>query len=163
MELVVVDNQSQTDKAVTAAQTLVSEGDVGGDRLLRLRRVDGGRRGVRAGAGAGDRLLLHQPGRDVAGDYYWRICYIDPFQGTVMANFAMEQGAQNAYVLTQLGDDYSTGLGFYFQQAFESLGGNGGGGDLHRGHQRLYRLSEQRHQPPAPTSCSRRARPPPPR
>ena len=41
-----------------------------------------------------------------------------------MANFAKEEkGATKAYVLTQLGDDYSTGLGFYFQQAFEALGG----------------------------------------
>jgi branched-chain amino acid transport system substrate-binding protein len=41
-----------------------------------------------------------------------------------MANFAMEEkAAKTAYVLTQLGDDYSTGLGFYFQKAFEQMGG----------------------------------------
>ena len=146
VELVVVDNQSQTDKAVTAAQTLVSEGV----------SVVLGSYGSGVSMAGGEVFAQAQvpaigcsctnPGVTSLCDYYWRICYIDPFQGTVMANFAMEQGAQNAYVLTQLGDDYSTGLGFYFQQAFESLGGTVVAGDLHRGHQRLYRLSEQRHQ-----------------
>lgn len=123
VELVVVDNQSQTDKAVTAAQTLVSEGV----------SVVIGSYGSGVSMAGGEVFAQAQvpaigcsctnPGVTSLCDYYWRICYIDPFQGTVMANFAMEQGAQNAYVLTQLGDDYSTGLGFYFQQAFESLGG----------------------------------------
>ena len=123
VELVVVDNQSQTDKAVTAAQTLVSEGV----------SVVLGSYGSGVSMAGGEMFAQAQvpaigcsctnPGVTSLCDYYWRICYIDPFQGTVMANFAMEQGAQNAYVLTQLGDDYSTGLGFYFQQAFESLGG----------------------------------------
>ena len=123
VELVVVDNQSQTDKAVTAAQTLVGEGV----------SVVLGSYGSGVSMAGGEVFAQAQipaigcsctnPGVTSLCDYYWRICYIDPFQGTVMANFAMEQGAQTAYVLTQLGDDYSTGLGYYFQQAFESLGG----------------------------------------
>ncbi|MCQ2436887.1 MAG: ABC transporter substrate-binding protein, partial [Clostridia bacterium] len=57
-------------------------------------------------------------------DYYWRICYLDPFQGTVMARFAQEQfGAQKAYVLNMLGEDYGAGLAHYFVQAFEAAGG----------------------------------------
>ena len=57
-------------------------------------------------------------------DYYWRVCFLDPFQGTVMANFAMDEfGAKTAYVLSQLGDDYTTGLATYFAKAFESMGG----------------------------------------
>ncbi len=41
-----------------------------------------------------------------------------------MAKFAMDEyGAKTAYVLTQLGDDYSTGLGTYFAKAFEEMGG----------------------------------------
>jgi branched-chain amino acid transport system substrate-binding protein len=56
--------------------------------------------------------------------HYFRMCFLDPFQGTVLANFAMDQfDAKNAYVLAKLGDDYSVGLATYFRQAFEALGG----------------------------------------
>lgn len=56
--------------------------------------------------------------------HYFRICFLDPFQGTVLANFAKDNfSAKKAYVLTKLGDDYSAGLGHYFSKAFEELGG----------------------------------------
>ena len=57
-------------------------------------------------------------------DFYFRVCFIDPFQGTVMANYAYQNGAKNAAVITQLGDDYSSGLGSYFKDAFAKLGGS---------------------------------------
>jgi branched-chain amino acid transport system substrate-binding protein len=57
--------------------------------------------------------------------HYFRICYLDPFQGTVLANFAVDQfNAKTAYILTKLGDDYSVGLGNYFKEAFVALGGS---------------------------------------
>ena len=40
-----------------------------------------------------------------------------------MANYAIQSGYKTAAVITQLGDDYSSGLGSYFKTAFESLGG----------------------------------------
>ena len=55
---------------------------------------------------------------------YHRICFLDPFQGTVLANYAYnELGVTNAYVLGMLGSDYDQGLVYYFTQAFEKLGG----------------------------------------
>jgi branched-chain amino acid transport system substrate-binding protein len=55
---------------------------------------------------------------------YHRICFLDPFQGTVLANYAYnELGVTNAYVLGMLGSDYDQGLVYYFTQAFEALGG----------------------------------------
>jgi branched-chain amino acid transport system substrate-binding protein len=42
-----------------------------------------------------------------------------------MANYAFQNGAQTAAVITQLGDDYSSGLGSYFVQAFNELAGEG--------------------------------------
>jgi branched-chain amino acid transport system substrate-binding protein len=57
-------------------------------------------------------------------DYYWRICFLDPFQGSVMANFAWDQGCKNAYVLNMQGEDYGSGLANYFVKAFRDLGGN---------------------------------------
>lgn len=56
-------------------------------------------------------------------DYYFRVCFLDPFQGTVMANYATDNGAATAAVITQLGDDYSSGLGSFFKNAFTELGG----------------------------------------
>ena len=55
---------------------------------------------------------------------YFRICFLDPFQGTVLANYAYnELGVDNAYVLGMLGSDYDQGLIYYFTQAFQELGG----------------------------------------
>ena len=45
------------------------------------------------------------------------------FQGTVMANYAAQDGAKTAAVITQLGDDYSSGLGNFFKNAFVKLVG----------------------------------------
>ena len=55
--------------------------------------------------------------------YYFRICFLDPFQGTVLANFAHDElGADTVYCLGQLGNDYDQGLMNYFKQAAEELG-----------------------------------------
>ena len=57
-------------------------------------------------------------------DVYFRLAFLDPFQGTVLANYAYnELGVTNAYVLGMLGSDYDQGLVYYFTQAFEELGG----------------------------------------
>ena len=57
-------------------------------------------------------------------DVYHRICFLDPFQGTVLANYAYnELGVTTAYTLAMLGSDYDQGLVYYFTEAFEALGG----------------------------------------
>jgi len=57
-------------------------------------------------------------------DVYFRICFLDPFQGTVLANYAYnELGVTTAYTLAMLGSDYDQGLVYYFTEAFEALGG----------------------------------------
>lgn len=56
-------------------------------------------------------------------DYYFRVCFIDPFQSVADAQFAKKQGVTKAAVITEAGDDYSAGLGTYFVKAFEALGG----------------------------------------
>ena len=57
-------------------------------------------------------------------DFYFRVCYIDPFQGAVMANFAnKEKGSKNCALIIESGDDYSAGFGNYFQKEMERLGG----------------------------------------
>ena len=57
-------------------------------------------------------------------EVYYRICFLDPFQGTVLANYAYnELGVTTAYTLAMLGSDYDQGLVYYFTEAFEALGG----------------------------------------
>lgn len=123
IELVEVDNKSDKTEAVTAAQKLVSEGVVG---IL-------GSYGSGVSIAAGD--IFAEAGIPAIGcsctnpqvtsgnDWYFRVCFIDPFQGTVMANYAVQNGYESAAIITQLGDDYSSGLGSYFKSAFEELGG----------------------------------------
>ncbi|MGE5543632.1 MAG: ABC transporter substrate-binding protein [Bacillota bacterium] len=58
-------------------------------------------------------------------EYYFRVCFIDPFQGTVMAKYAVNtQNAKTACIITNVADDYSVGLSNYFEQAFKKLTGN---------------------------------------
>lgn len=58
------------------------------------------------------------------GDYIFRVCFIDPFQGTVMARFASgELKAKNAAILRDTKSDYSLGLAQFFTEAFTKAGG----------------------------------------
>ena len=124
VQLEIVDNESSNDKAPSAAATLVSAGA----------SVVLGSYGSGVSIAGSD--TFKEAGIPVIGvtctnpqitegnTHYFRICFLDPFQGTVLANFASDNfGAKKAYVLTKLGDDYSTGLGHYFTEAFEALGG----------------------------------------
>jgi len=123
IELVEADNKSDKTEAVTAAQSLISKGVIG---VL-------GSYGSGVSIAAGDTFKQAKvpaigcsctnPQVTLGNDYYFRVCYLDPFQGTVMAAYAIESGAKSAAVLTQLGDDYSSGLGSYFKKAFEAKGG----------------------------------------
>lgn len=58
------------------------------------------------------------------GDYIFRTCFIDPFQGTVMAKFAKTNlKAQKAAILTDVANDYSKGLTEFFTNEWKSSGG----------------------------------------
>jgi branched-chain amino acid transport system substrate-binding protein len=58
------------------------------------------------------------------GDYIFRVCFIDPFQGEVMAKFAANTlKAKKAAILFDSNSDYSKGLVQFFKQAFTGLGG----------------------------------------
>lgn len=58
------------------------------------------------------------------GDFIFRVCFIDPFQGTVMAKFATETlKAKNVAVLKDNKSDYSLGLTQFFSEGFKAGGG----------------------------------------
>jgi len=64
------------------------------------------------------------PGVTRGNDFYFRVCFLDPFQGQVLASLARNTlNADVVYVLSLLGDDYSQGLSHFFTEQFESLGG----------------------------------------
>ena len=123
VELVTADNESDTNKGISAAQTLVSSG------VSMVLGTYGSAVAIAAGKvfkEAGMPALgitCTNPQVTQGNPVYFRICFLDPFQGTVLANFAYENGQRKAYCLSKLGDDYSVGLVKYFVEAFEKLGG----------------------------------------
>ena len=124
IELVEVDNQSSTEKAVSAAEQLVNEdvsvvlGTYGSGAAIAAAPTFGSAQIPAIGCSCTN------PAVTEANPYYFRVCFLDPFQGSVMASFANEQfSAKKAYILTMLGEDYGSGLGTYFKNAFEGMGG----------------------------------------
>ena len=58
------------------------------------------------------------------GEYVFRSCFIDPFQGKVMAKYVAEtMGLKNAGIIFDVGNDYSKGLSETFTKSFETFGG----------------------------------------
>ena len=119
-----VDNESSNDKAPSAAAELVNAGCsiVLGSYGSGV-SIAGGPTFEAAGIPAVG-ITCTNPQVTEGNGYYFRICFLDPFQGTVLANYAFnELGVTKAYCLNKLGDDYSGGLVKYFIDAFEGLGG----------------------------------------
>ena len=59
-----------------------------------------------------------------SGDFIFRVCFIDPFQGTVMANFATKTlKAKKVAVFTDVKSDYSKGLAKFFKEQIVANGG----------------------------------------
>ena len=123
IELTYADNQSDASKAPTAAQQLVSK------KVTAVIGTYGSGCAIAAGPYFEEAKIpaigtsCTNPQVTQGNDYYFRVCFIDPFQGTVMAQYAWNKGITNAAVIVEAGDDYSAGFGNYFVQAFEGLGG----------------------------------------
>jgi branched-chain amino acid transport system substrate-binding protein len=57
--------------------------------------------------------------------FYFRVCFIDPFQGTVMATYAHKNlGAKKAVLIREVSNDYSVGLAKFFSDSFVKLTGD---------------------------------------
>jgi len=123
VELVYADNESVNEKAVSAATELIAEGV----------SVVLGSYGSGVSIAASDTfkeagvpaigVTCTNPQVTEGNEHYFRVCFLDPFQGTVHANFAKDElGAATVYCLGELGNDYDQGLINYFKQAAENLG-----------------------------------------
>ena len=56
-------------------------------------------------------------------DFIFRACFIDPFQGLVGANFAIQKGAKKAFIMLDQANDYVKGLAEAFEKSFTEKGG----------------------------------------
>ncbi len=123
IKLEIADNESSNEKAVSAATQLLSKspavilGSYGSGVSIAAAETFNN-----AGVAAIG-VTCTNPQVTDGNPSYFRICFLDPFQGTVLANFAKDQlSATTVYCLGQLGNDYDQGLLNYFSKAAEALG-----------------------------------------
>ena len=125
LDLLTEDNQSQAGMSATVVRKLISSDGV----AAVLGEVASSRSLEAAPICQETKIPMISPASTnpkvtEAGDYIFRVCFIDPFQGTVMANFARKTlKLQNVAVLTEVSSDYSLGLAKFFKQGFSADGG----------------------------------------
>ena len=124
IELVTEDDRSVTEEARTAAQKLLQR-----DRVVALLGEVASSRSLAAAPEAQRaHVPMISPGSTnpkvtEVGDYVFRACFIDPFQGAVMARFAVDElHAKRVAILFDFKQDYSVGLADYFRETAQKLG-----------------------------------------
>jgi len=125
LELLSEDDRSITEEARTAALKLLQRDQV----VALLGEIASSRSLAAAPEAQRAQIPMISPGSTnpkvtEVGDYIFRACFIDPFQGTVMARFASEElGAKKVAILFDFKQDYSVGLADFFRKTFTQLGG----------------------------------------
>lgn len=124
--LVSEDDEGNPDKTVNAFQKLTTRD---GAKIIIGSLTSGCTQAITSRAQAKKILQIAPaataPAITDAGDYIFRACFIDPFQGTVGGKFAVETlNCKNAAILYDVGNDYSVGLTENFEKAFVANGGN---------------------------------------
>lgn len=123
--LVKVDNKSDTAEAANAAQRLVERekvnaiiGSYGSSLSMAAGEIVKNAKIPAVGCSPTNPAVTKD------NDWYFRVCFIDPFQGTVMANFAInELGAKTAAIIKDTQQDYSVGLIKFFMERFMEVNG----------------------------------------
>ncbi len=126
IELVVADNKSEASEALNAMQKLVSQ-----DKVVAIIGPNLSSACIASSAinNAGKVLAISplgtnpnvtvDPKTGKTREYNFRACFIDPFQGTVMANFtSKEMGLKRAAIMVDNTSDYSKGLAVFFKENF---------------------------------------------
>ncbi|MFZ5354194.1 MAG: ABC transporter substrate-binding protein [Bacillota bacterium] len=125
VELVIVDNKSDKVEAASAAARLVEKekvvaiiGSWGSSLSMAAGDIVKNAKVPAVGASCTNPLVTK------GNDYYFRVCFIDPFQGTVMANYAFNKlNAKKAAIIQEVSNDYAIGLAKFFTDSFKGLGG----------------------------------------
>ncbi len=127
---IVKDCKSTADEAMSVSSALVGEkivaqigpltsGDVAGSTPIMMQN----KIPLIAPAATNEKVTL-DPTTGKVQDYIFRVCFIDPFQGTLMAQFAADNlKAKNAVIYKDSSTDYAKGLADYFKKTFVAKGG----------------------------------------
>jgi branched-chain amino acid transport system substrate-binding protein len=125
IKIVTLDNQSKAEETISAVTRLITQEKV----VALLGEVASGRSLAAAPIAQKAGIPMISPSSTnpkvtEVGDYIFRVCFIDPFQGTVMAKFATETlKAKKVAILRDVKSDYSVGLANFFAAKFKELGG----------------------------------------
>jgi len=125
LELVTEDDQSKPGEAATVVKKLISRDKV----VAVLGEITSGRTLEAAPICQNAKIPLISPGATATqvtarGDYIFRVCFIDEFQGTVMAKFARDTLKLNRVaILSSVSSAQSVGLAKYFRERFTADGG----------------------------------------
>src|SRR5205823_1462710 len=125
VRVAVEDDQSKPEEAATAVTKLINQNHV----VAMLGEVSSSRSLAAAPICQANNVPMISPASTnprvtQVGDYIFRVCFIDPFQGTVMAKFASSNLKLKRVAVFKAQDrPYSTGLADNFVTAFKALGG----------------------------------------
>ena len=127
VELVIEDNESKAESAVKANTKLITE-----DEVLAIVGPQSSKQAIPAGGKANElgtpMISPWSTNPDTTKDrpFVFRGCFLDPFQGPVVANFIKDEfGYTKAAVLYDVASDYPKGLAEFFKAAWEKLNGPG--------------------------------------
>jgi branched-chain amino acid transport system substrate-binding protein len=127
VELVIEDNESKAESAVKVNTKMITE-----DEVLVIVGPQSSKQAIPAGDVANNygtpMISPWSTNPDTTKDrpFVFRGCFLDPFQGPVVANFVTEEfGAKKAAVLYDVASDYPKGLAEFFKEAFEKIHGSG--------------------------------------
>ncbi len=125
IKLITEDNQSKAGESATVVNKLISKdgavailGEVASSRSLEAAPI------CQSNSIPMISPSSTNPKVTETGNFIFRVCFIDPFQGTVMANFAKDTlKAKKVAVFTDVKSDYSKGLAKFFKEGFSKGGG----------------------------------------
>ncbi len=125
IELFTEDNQTKAGESATIAKKLISRNRV----VALLGEVASGRSLEAAPIAQAARIPMIAPAATnpkvtETGDYIFRVCFIDPFQGTAMAKFALDTlKVKRVAIASSVSSAYSVGLAQFFKETFTAGGG----------------------------------------
>ena len=131
LELVVADNKSEAAEATNAMQKLISQDNVVAvigpnlsSSVIAASAINNSAKVLDIAPMATNPYVTVDQASGKTKDFNYRTCFIDPFQGTVMAKFATsELGVGNAAILIDNSSDYAKGLAQFFKENFVKEGG----------------------------------------
>jgi branched-chain amino acid transport system substrate-binding protein len=125
LQLVAEDNQTRSGESATIAKKLITRDKV----VALIGEAASGRTLEAAPLAQAAKIPMIAPAATnpkvtQVGSYIFRVCFIDPFQGTVMAKFARDDlKAQKVAILSSVSNAYSVGLARFFRETFSAGGG----------------------------------------